>query len=30
MVYKDSIIQDVSDFLLWVKETNKKEVMSNE
>ena len=30
MEYKDTIIQNVSDFLLWVKETNKTEVMSDE
>lgn len=28
--YKDQIIESVSDYLLWVKETNKAEVISNE
>lgn len=30
MKHKDTIIRNVSDFLLWVKETNKTEVMSDE
>ena len=30
MEYKNTIIQNVSDFLLWVKETSKIEVMSDE
>ena len=30
MEYKDTNIQNVSDFLLWVKETNEAEVMSDE
>ena len=30
MEYKDTIIKNVSDFLLWVKERNKTEVMSDE
>ena len=30
MVYNDTNIQNVSDFLLWVKETSKTEVMSDE
>ena len=28
--YKDRIIESVSDYLLWVKETNKTEVISDE
>ena len=30
MEYNDTNIQNVSDFLLWVKETSKTEVMSDE
>ena len=30
MEYKDTIIQNVSDYLLWVKETFKSEVMSDD
>ena len=28
MEYKDTIIQNVSDYLIWVKETNKSEILS--
>ena len=29
MEYKETIIQNVSEYLLWVKETNKTEIISN-
>ena len=28
MEYKETIIQNVSDYLIWVKETNKSEILS--